>query len=130
MNAKEIKEIRKSLNLSQEEFAKLIGVSKNTVYNYENGSKIPESKITILNKIKTKEHISVNESTTTYETGHDKKIHIAEEKIKILEEKLELNKNFTEGEIQEIKGILEQLYREIRILKTAKNDWLEQNLEK
>lgn len=130
MNAKEIKEIRKSLNLSQEEFAKLIGVSKNTVYNYENGSKIPESKITILNKIKTKEHISANEPTATYETGHDKKIHIAEEKIKFLEEKLTLNKNFTEGEIQEIKGILEQLYREIRILKTAKNDWLEQNLEK
>ena len=44
----DVKIIRKSLNLTQEKFAKLIGVSKNTVLNYEKGKKIPNSKITIL----------------------------------------------------------------------------------
>lgn len=48
MNKLEILEIRNKLGLNQEDFGKLIGVSKNTVYNYENGSKIPESKIPIL----------------------------------------------------------------------------------
>ena len=51
MNALQIKEKRKKLGLTQLELAELIGVSKNTVLNYEKGSVIPESKITILNKI-------------------------------------------------------------------------------
>lgn len=51
MDAKDVIRIRKSLGLTQEEFAKIIGASKNTVYNYENGSKIPFSKITILESI-------------------------------------------------------------------------------
>jgi len=51
MNADDIINIRKRLGLTQDEFAKKIGSSKNTVYNYENGSKIPESKITILKSI-------------------------------------------------------------------------------
>ena len=51
MNALQIKEKRKKLGLTQLELEELIGVSKNTVLNYEKGSVIPESKITILNKI-------------------------------------------------------------------------------
>ncbi|MCT3917493.1 helix-turn-helix transcriptional regulator [Elizabethkingia anophelis] len=66
MNAIQVLEIRKSLNLNQEEFGKLIGVSKNTVYNWENGSKIPESKITILNRVSKKNHnIETKEIITT-----------------------------------------------------------------
>jgi DNA-binding XRE family transcriptional regulator len=51
MNGLEIKKNRKKLGLTQLELAKLIGVSKNTVLNYEKGSVIPESKIAILDKI-------------------------------------------------------------------------------
>lgn len=66
MNAIQVLEIRKSLNLNQEEFGKLIGVSKNTVYNWESGSKIPESKITILNSVSKKNHnIETKEIITT-----------------------------------------------------------------
>lgn len=66
MNAIQILELRKSLNLNQEEFGKLIGVSKNTVYNWENGSKIPESKITILTNLLNKSHnIETREIITT-----------------------------------------------------------------
>jgi len=51
MNELDVLNIRISLGLNQEDFAKLIGVSKNTVWNYENGAKIPDSKIPILRKI-------------------------------------------------------------------------------
>ena len=39
-----IQEYRKKHGLTQEEFAKQIGVSIRTIQNYENGAKIPESK--------------------------------------------------------------------------------------
>lgn len=50
MDAVEIIKGRKRLGISQEKLGKLIGVNKNTIYNYENGSKIPDSKIPILVK--------------------------------------------------------------------------------
>ena len=55
MNALEIKLKRKELGLTQDQLAKLIGVSKNTVFNYEKGCVIPDSKITILNFVLKKE---------------------------------------------------------------------------
>jgi len=45
MNADEIKAIRGELGLSQEEFARRLGVSPRTVQNWESGGKIPDSKI-------------------------------------------------------------------------------------
>lgn len=41
MKAKEIKELRKKLNLSQENFAHSLGVSRNTIRRWENGSHVP-----------------------------------------------------------------------------------------
>lgn len=54
MNSDDIIEIRKRLGLNQEDFGKLVGASKNTIYNWERGTKIPESKIPILESLKTK----------------------------------------------------------------------------
>lgn len=51
MNALDIKENRKKLKLTQEELAKLLGVSKRTVINYEKGEVIPETKSELLRKI-------------------------------------------------------------------------------
>ncbi|MDV4024433.1 hypothetical protein CMT52_08810 [Elizabethkingia anophelis] len=51
MNAKDIIEYRKKHNLTQEQFAELMGVSKNTIYNYENGGVIPKTKIPKLKSI-------------------------------------------------------------------------------
>lgn len=48
MEGSEIKKRRKKLGLTQPELAKKLGVSVNTIVNYENGRKIPESKISIL----------------------------------------------------------------------------------
>jgi len=46
----DVKKIRERLGLTQEEFADLIGVSRNTIANYEKGGKIPASKRAILSK--------------------------------------------------------------------------------
>lgn len=48
MNALELKNNRKKMKLSQEELGVKLGLSKNTIYNYENGAVIPKSKIPIL----------------------------------------------------------------------------------
>lgn len=45
MKPNEIKELRERLRLTQEEFGKLVGASSRTVSNWENGSNIPESKL-------------------------------------------------------------------------------------
>jgi len=69
MNSLHVKENREKLGLTQEKLGELIGVSKNTVYNYENGGVIPKAKIPILefvfkknkiNSLTTKDHIINN----------------------------------------------------------------------
>lgn len=44
----DIKKIRKSLGLTQEEFAKEIGVDRRTIINYEKGETIPDSKVKLI----------------------------------------------------------------------------------
>lgn len=51
MTAKDIREKREALGLSQKELASLVGVGKNTIYNYENGGTIPKGKIPILERV-------------------------------------------------------------------------------
>lgn len=67
MNELDVKEIRIKLHLTQEEFAKKIGVSRNTILNYEKGKPIPESKSTILSKL-------LHESNTVKEYPVDRTI--------------------------------------------------------
>lgn len=75
MNYLEIKENRKRLGLTQQELADLLGVSKNTIVNYEKGMKIPDSKIPILNKVLNKNTNIVLEPSLNYNTlpGYNKK---------------------------------------------------------
>lgn len=51
MTGEEIIAYRTALNITQQELAELIGVSKNTIYNYEKGTKIPDSKIPIFENL-------------------------------------------------------------------------------
>lgn len=44
INAKNLREARKSAKLSQDKLAKLLGVSRQTVNSYENGGEIPDTK--------------------------------------------------------------------------------------
>jgi len=66
MNKLQVKKIRENLGLNQEDFGKLLGVSKNTILNYEKGGKIPESKIPILEKFMNENPNIVNEDNETY----------------------------------------------------------------
>ena len=51
MKAIDIRKRRKELDLSQEELGNIIGVAKNTIYNYEKGGAIPDSSYKMLQKI-------------------------------------------------------------------------------
>ena len=51
MNGLETKEVREKLGLSQERFAKLLGVTTRTVQNWESGGTIPQTKQAILHEI-------------------------------------------------------------------------------
>lgn len=53
MNTIDVKKIRKNLNLTQQQLAEMIGVSRNTIVNYERGDVIPESKRALLCRITT-----------------------------------------------------------------------------
>lgn len=57
MTAKEIKEIRDSLGLSQEALAERVGVHTRTIQNWESGGKIPKSKDAILCSLRPSQHI-------------------------------------------------------------------------
>lgn len=50
-NLFDVKAIREKVGISQEEFAKLLGVSSRTVQNWEAGKKVPDSKRELLLKI-------------------------------------------------------------------------------
>jgi DNA-binding XRE family transcriptional regulator len=62
MNDIDVRGIRKKLGLTQLAFAKKIGVSRDTVINYEKGETIPASKIEMLNNLLlNKEEINILE---------------------------------------------------------------------
>lgn len=44
MNELEIKDVRKKMGISQERFAKVLGVTSRTIQNWESGGSIPNSK--------------------------------------------------------------------------------------
>lgn len=51
MDATEIRKIRKEAGLTQKQFAEKVGVSGNTIINWERGDKIPLSKIPIIGSV-------------------------------------------------------------------------------
>jgi transcriptional regulator with XRE-family HTH domain len=107
MNEKKIKELRKKLNISQKKLAEMLGVHLRTVQNWENGSKIPQSKEMLIrniacyeNALKEQNQSIIGDNNT--QTGansnvstrqHDESFEVArlrvliEEKDKLLAEK-------------------------------------------
>jgi len=81
MNGIEIKKRRRSLSLTQTDLAKLLGVTLGTIFNYENGSKIPDSKIILLQKIlNSKEQASESaKEETTSDSQNNIKASLIEE---------------------------------------------------
>jgi len=72
MKALWIKEKRKTLGITQEQLAKLIGVSKRTIINYEKGEKIPDTKSEILHKVLSLEEHNKNADDLIINTNGNK----------------------------------------------------------
>ena len=77
MNGLETKEVREKLGLSQERFAKLLGVTTRTVQNWESGGTIPQTKQAILHEIAVNpqlyiggEQSNINGTNTTTNNNH------------------------------------------------------------
>lgn len=77
MNGLETKEVREKLGLSQERFAKLLGVTTRTVQNWESGGTIPQTKQAILHEIAVNpqlyiggEQSNINGTNTTTTNNH------------------------------------------------------------
>ena len=60
MNAKEFKELRKTLKLTQQEIAVELGIDRRTVINYEKGETIPESKVKLIHLLFNKSEVNYN----------------------------------------------------------------------
>jgi len=91
MKGLEIKELREKLGMTQEKLGLLIGVSRNTIINYEKGGKIPDSKREILSKILTnnaQNNTQENNNDVVFDTGFDKKIAEHEEKIREIQKEI------------------------------------------
>lgn len=85
MNAKEIREKRKELGITQKKLAEMLGVSTQTINGYENGKEIPSTKIKILESILSKNTSNiVLEPDTKYQIlfGDNKHIENIKSKIK------------------------------------------------
>lgn len=57
MNDLDIKKIRTKLGLTQKQLAEMVGVSVNTIQNWESGGNIPKSKHPILQSLLTRPHV-------------------------------------------------------------------------
>ena len=68
MNAEEVRKIRESLGLSQQQFSTLVGASVKTISNWENGGKIPAARIAQLEAFR---DTSIRGSRESYFIGND-----------------------------------------------------------
>lgn len=119
MSELNILEIRKSFKMTQQEFAELIGVDRRTVINYEQGKKIPTSKIKILEMIVQNKSLSIvkenndskQSSVLTQTEVEDFKTEILDLKdhIKTLKEYIEEKKKMAEMYINENAALREKL---------------------
>ncbi|OXB01717.1 hypothetical protein B0A75_04560 [Flavobacterium oncorhynchi] len=129
MNDLNIKELRAQKGLSQSELAKRIGVSRQTIVNYEKGEVIPESKRDILYNILLNNDTDTDNELVGYYTkslsGYSKKIAEKEEEIKARLETIRLLKE-KKQDCSHQEKIISILKEQINIIKEAeethKND--------
>lgn len=116
-----IKELRKKKGWSQDTLAKKLGVSRQTIVNYEKGEVIPESKKELLYNIlqDVTENI-VQESSIDYQIlpGYQRKIFETELEIQEYEKTIELKKSLKEDYSHE-KNIINILRQRIKVLVQA-----------
>lgn len=87
MNGKTLRERRKELGWTQDFLAKKAGISRKTINNYENGSVIPESKVTLINMLFENGNLSdVRQVTSTMDDSAEMILYDErDENIEVLE---------------------------------------------
>jgi transcriptional regulator with XRE-family HTH domain len=124
-----IKDLRNDKGFSQAELARRIGVSRQTIVNYEKGEVIPESKKELLyNILLDIPVLFVNEKGEEYTPtmkGYTNKVSEIEEEIKIRIETIKILKNQNKDFSHEI-NMIELLKKQINLIKSGefnhKND--------
>lgn len=114
MNEIEIKEIRNKLGLSQEKFASLIAVDRRTIINYEQGKKIPDSKVKLLNLIL--------EAEKTKEAEQEELNNVKEEPVEpslFQNENFHISKEFELNYISKLEAEIAELKRELFFYKSG-----------
>jgi len=122
INNLNIKELRQEKGFSQTELAKRIGVSRQTIVNYEKGEVIPESKKELLYNILHNTPVDlVNEAAEDYTPtikGYVQKISDIDEEIKLRTETIKLLKETEQDFSHELK-MIELLKKQKNIIKSA-----------
>lgn len=125
MNALEIREGRKKLNLTQAQLAKKAGVSVKTISNYEKGAVIPESKMDLLHSLLSNN--TLNEAAAEYHNPN-----IFRQKLIELQEKIKAREDYL-LDLENIKPInlskIEHQKEIINILKMRLDLMLSSNIE-
>jgi transcriptional regulator with XRE-family HTH domain len=124
-----IKDLRNEKGFSQSELARRIGVSRQTIVNYEKGEVIPESKKELLyNILLDIPVLFVNKKGEEYTPtlkGYTNKVSEIEEEIKIRLGTIKILKNQNKDFSHEI-NMIELLKKQINLIKSAefnhKND--------
>lgn len=106
INALTIRIYRKKLGLTQDDLARLIGVSRNTVINYERGKEIPISKIEILKK-------ALSEPLGAVDLVPVKKKAVKNKEIELPREIEELVYNMVQKETKDLKQTVYDLFKKI-----------------
>lgn len=117
-----IKELRKEIGFSQTELAKKIGVSRQTIVNYEKGDVIPETKKELLyNILQNNPVYFVNEEGEHYTPtmkGYVQKIEEIDEEIKIRTETIKILKDTDQDFSHELK-MIDLLKKQKNVIKSA-----------
>lgn len=116
----DIKEMRQSLRLTQDDLAAKLGVSRQTVVNYEKGLVIPESKKSLLyNILQINNNDEAKEPAENYLNASPNDINKIEELIIERSRVIQLLKD--ESEIKHQKKMIELLQLQIKLINNSKD---------
>lgn len=123
MNNLDIKSLRAKLGVTQKEFAELVGVSVNTVQNWESGGKIPKSKHPILQSLTAKPHIIYGGQ---YVTGGGDAVN-GDKIVEKVKEEVEDEQVEEVTVIKKVKCDLDDIRKELADLKKTHAEVMSQN---
>ena len=126
MNADFVKEIRLALGLTQEQLAEKIGVTRNTIINYEKGGVISPAKQTLLENMLNDARNSISNNSGSVNTGnvggHNVTIHDPLVKKIIGKDKIEIERDLTiDRHLQTIESLKSRV-KDLERLLDAKDD--------